>query len=174
MAKLRKMLGSAASPGIAALMAQMETQSRETLARWSAAYALENLLPVYLCVHPQDSLPGRALAQAADWAAGRCDGKAVKPLLSALRDSARQETGATAQAALRAMGTAAAVMQTPTNALGMTFYTAAALAYAALGEDASPADYDAYAEAAFARMLDSLRAASVPHEAHPAHLDWHC
>lgn len=174
MAKLRKMLGSAASPGIAALMAQMETQSRETLARWSAAYVLENLLPVYLCVHPQDSLPGRALAQAADWAAGRCDGKAVKPLLSALRDSARQETGATAQAALRAMGTAAAVMQTPTNALGMTFYAAAALAYAALGEDASPADYDAYAEAAFARMLDSLRAASVPHEAHPAHLDWHC
>ena len=65
-------------------------------------------------------------------------------------------------------------MQTPTNALGMTFYAAAALAYAALGEDASPADYDAYAEAAFARMLDSLRAASVPHEAHPAHLDWHC
>ena len=144
------------------------------MARWSASYAREQLLPICLRAHPEDALPGRLLAQAADWAAGRCGSQAVKPLLAALRDGARQETHPAAQAALRAIAAAAAVMQTPTNALGMTFYAAAALAYAALGEGATPADYDAHAEATFARMLDSLRAASVPHEAHPARLDWHC
>ena len=99
MAKLRKMLGSADAPGVVALMRQMETQSRETLARWSAGYA-------------------------------------------PLRDAARQETAPAVQAALRAIGTAAAVMQTPTNALGMTFYAAAALAYHTLGEGADAAAYD--------------------------------
>lgn len=134
MAKLRKMLGSADAPGVVALMRQMETQSRETLARWSAGYARESLLPICLAAHPQDTLPARLLALAMDWAEGRCDGKMVRPLLAALRDAARQETAPAVQAALRAIGTAAAVMQTPTNALGMTFYAAAALAYQTLGK----------------------------------------
>ena len=87
MAKLRKMLGSADSPGVVALMRQMETQSRETLARWSAGYARESLLPICLAAHPQDTLPAQLLALAMDWAKGRCDGKTVRPLLAALRDA---------------------------------------------------------------------------------------
>jgi hypothetical protein len=109
-----------------------------------------------------------------DWAEGRCDGKTVRPLLAALRDAARQETAPAVQAALRAIGTAAAVMQTPTNALGMTFYAAAALAYHTLGEGADAAAYDACAEELFAGMLASLQSVSVPEEEHPARLDWHC
>lgn len=174
MAKLRKMLGSADAPGVVALMRQMETQSRETLARWSAGYARESLLPICLAAHPQDTLPAQLLALAMDWAEGRCDGKMVRPLLAALRDAARQETAPAVQAALRAIGTAAAVMQTPTNALGMTFYAAAALAYQTLGEGADAAAYDACAEELFAGMLASLQSVSVPEEEHPARLDWHC
>ena len=170
MAKLRKMLGSADAPGVVALMRQMETQSRETLARWSAGYARESLLPICLAAHPQDTLPARLPALAMDWA----EGKTVRPLLAALRDAARQETAPAVQAALRAIGTAAAVMQTPTNALGMTFYAAAALAYHTLGEGADAAAYDACAEELFAGMLASLQSVSVPKEEHPARLDWHC
>lgn len=83
--KARKMLGSADAPGVVALMRQMETQSRETLARWSAGYARESLLPICLAAHPQDTLPAQLLALAMDWAEGRCDGKTVRPLLAALR-----------------------------------------------------------------------------------------
>ena len=173
MAKLRKMLGSADAPGVVALMRHMETQSRETLARWSAGYARESLLPICLAAHPQEILPARLLEAATEWAGGRCDGKTIKPLIAALREAARQETAPAVQAALRAIGTAAAVMQTPTNALGMTFYAAAALAYQALGENASTAAYDACAEKRFADMLASLQAVSVPGETHPAQLDWH-
>lgn len=155
-------------------MRQMETQFRETLARWSAGYARESLLPICLAAHPQDTLPAQMLALAMDWAEGRCDGKTVRPLLAALRDAARQETAPAVQAALRAIGTAAAVMQTPTNALGMTFYAAAALAYHTLGEGADAAAYDACTEGLFAGMLASLQSVSVPKEEHPARLDWHC
>lgn len=174
MAKLRKMLGSADSPGIVALMAQMETQSKETLARWSASYARARLLPLCVQAHPEDVRPSQLLEQAEAWAAGTGDGKAVKPLLAAVRDASRAESSPAVQAALRAIATAAAVMQTPTNALGMTFYAAAALAYQMLGEHAPTQDYDAYAEELFASMLADLQAVSVPGEEHPARLDWHC
>lgn len=173
MAKLRKMLGSADSPGIVALMAQMETQSKETLARWSASYARARLLSLCVQAHPEDVRPSQLLEQAEAWAAGTVDGKTVKPLLAAVRAS-RAESSPAVQAALRAIATAAAVMQTPTNALGMTFYAAAALAYQMLGEHAAAQDYDAYAEKLFASMLADLQAVSVPGEEHPARLDWHC
>lgn len=174
MAKLRKMLGSANSPGIAALMAQMETQSKETLARWSAAFARTHLLPICVQARPEDARPGQLLEQAEAWAAGKCDGSALKPLLTAVRDASRAEPSPAVQAALRAIATAAAVMQTPTNALGMTFYAAAALSYHQLGLSAPAGAYDAQAEALFTQMLEDLRAASIPGETHPARLNWRC
>lgn len=174
MTKLRKMLGSAESPGIKALMEQMETQSQETLARWCAAYARARLLPLCTQAHPEDGVPARLLALASAWAEGRARAAEVKPLLTALREAARKETAPAGQAALRAIATASAVMQTPTNALGMTFYAAAALAYAELGEGAAPDAYDRRAEALFEEMLADLRAASLPDEPHPARLDWRC
>ena len=47
MAKLRKMLGSLDDPSVAALMRLIETQSRETLAKWAADYTETHYLPVY-------------------------------------------------------------------------------------------------------------------------------
>ena len=177
MAKLRKMLGSADAPGVVALMRQMETQSRETL----AALPQRRHMPGTVCCRfvlgrpsARNTLPARLLALAMDWAEGRCDGKTVRPLLAALRDAVRQETAPAVQAALRAIGTAAAVMQTPTNALGMTFYAAAALAYQTLGEGADAAAYDACAEELFAVCWRACRRRPFPKRKHPARLDWHC
>lgn len=133
MAKLRKMLGSADAPGVVALMRQMETQSRETLARWSAGYARESLLPICLAAHPQDTLPAQLLALADGLGRGPLRWQNGEAAACRPADAARQETAPAVQAALRAIGTAAAVMQTPTNALGMTFYAAAALALSDLG-----------------------------------------
>ena len=78
------------------------------------------------------------------------------------------------QAAARAVATACASVQTPTSALGFLFYTAAAAAYNEKGLNADASTYDALAEREFQAALQSLRAAAVPDEPHPARLNWGC
>ena len=46
MAALRKMLGDMNGNAATSLMRLIETQSRETLTRWAAAYAKEQYLPL--------------------------------------------------------------------------------------------------------------------------------
>ena len=56
--KLRKMLGKMDSPECQALMRQMETQSKQTLAAWAVAYAKERYLPLYQSAYPaEERLP---------------------------------------------------------------------------------------------------------------------
>ena len=52
--KLRKMLGKMDSPECQALMRQMETQSKQTLAAWAVAYAKERYLPLYQSAYPAE------------------------------------------------------------------------------------------------------------------------
>lgn len=170
MPKPRKMLGKADSPTCLAVMQLIETQSRTTLARWAIAYAEQTCLPLYEAAHPgEDALRNLAAACSAG-----PDAKAIKPQLRELAALARAETDPVAQAAAKAIATACAVWQTPTNALGFLFYAAAAIVYAREGTGYPPAYYDTPAEAAWQAALASLQAAALPNEPNPVKVNWNC
>ena len=175
MAKLRKMLGRADDPEIVALMRLIETQNRRTLARFAADYARENWLPVYEAYCPQDDRVREAIAAAAAWADGTLKAATAKEKIRAAVCAAKdaQEHPA-AQAAARAAATAAGVMGTPTNALGMCFYGAAAVAYHTLGVCAPAGEYDEAAAREFVRIHEALSRAAVPEESNPARINWNC
>lgn len=175
MAKLRKMLGRADDPQIIQLMRLIETQSKTTLAAWAANCARDRYLAVYEQAYPDD----RRLRELIEAVCAHLDGRVklaeIKALLRQARTIAPQaEATPAAQAAARAIATACAVIQTPTNALGFLFYGAAAAAYDRLGLSASSAEYDAFAGTEFEALRDSLRAAAVPDEANPVTINWNC
>ena len=175
MAKLRKMLGRADDPQIIQLMRLIETQSKTTLAAWAANCARDRYLAVYEQAYPDD----RRLRELIEAVCAHLDGRVkfaeIKALLCQARSVASQaEATPAAQAAARAIATACAVIQTPTNALGFLFYVAAAAAYDRLGLSASSAEYDAFAGTEFEALRDSLRAAAVPDEANPVTINWNC
>lgn len=174
MAKLRKMLGSADAPETVALMRAIETQSRETLARWALDCAEQRYLPLI----PRSDDAGMILYQTAAavnaYLSGELPLKALKPLLADARKTAAAISNPVAQAAARAASTAFAVIQTPTNALGFTFYGTAAYAYQTAGSDADAATYDRLAAEESTALLESLKAVSVPGETDPVRIRWNC
>ncbi|MGN0778096.1 MAG: putative immunity protein [Aristaeellaceae bacterium] len=174
MPRLRRMLGSAEHPTVLALMRQMETQSHATLTRWATEQAEALALPLYQRTYPQDTRLVDALAAVRRFLAGEVTASRLALLLKAAQQAARDATDPIAQAAARAVATACGASRTPTSALGFTFYCAAAVAYDRAGVSASAAVHDALADEVFAQLLDSLQAASVPEEAHPARLSWGC
>lgn len=175
MAKLRKMLCKLDDPSIIALMDLMETQSKKTLAQWSIDYAQAHFLGIYEKAFPGDTGLREAIAAAQDFLAGRRTLKEVKPFLKNANQIARDCGDApAAQAAARAVATACAVIQTPTSALGYTFYGVAAVVYDRDGLDQTQEFYDAQAAEEFKNILSSLRAAAVPDEADPVKIQWNC
>ncbi len=176
MAKLRKMLGSLNDPEIPALMAAIETQSKETLARWAAGAVQTRYLPVYEKAFPED----RQLRQLTDTASRCADGEIpLSDLKGAIRlarsiPKEAEPGGPAAVAAARAVITGCGVFSTPTNALGYLFYGAAAAAYDTLGTEASAEDYDRFARQEFQVLLEMLRAQSVPDEPNPVKINWNC
>ena len=155
-------------------MQLIETQSRTTLARWAIAYAEQTCLPLYEAAHPgEDALRNLAAACAAG-----PDAKAIKPQLRELAALARggnRPGGPTRYLRVaKAIATACAVWQTPTNALGFLFYAAAAIVYAREGTGYPPAYYDTPAEAAWQAALASLQAAALPNEPNPVKVNWNC
>lgn len=106
--------------------------------------------------------------------AGRLPLKELKPLLKEASNAARAETDPIAQAAARALSVACAVIQTPTNALGFSFYSTAASAYHQAGLTETAQTYDRLADAEFENILASLQAAAVLDEPNPVKIDWNC
>jgi len=176
MAKTRKMLGSADAPYIVSLMRLIETQSKTTLANWCLNYAQEFILPIYETRRPGDSRPRAAIDAARDWLAGKVKLPQVRQIILNECHAAARElaTDPVAQAAARTCGQAAASIHTPTHALGLAFYGAAAIAYNRVGLDQSPEVYERIAAQECAKMEASLRAVSVENELNPAKINWNC
>ncbi|NLX82814.1 MAG: hypothetical protein GXZ04_03235 [Clostridiales bacterium] len=172
----RKMLGAATDPHILALMKQIDTQSKDTVARWCLDYGEAVLLPLYEGRCPGDLRPRRALEAARDWLAGKVKLPYVKNIiLQEAHAAARErEDDPAAQAAARALGQAASAIHTATHALGIAFYGAAAIAYDRLGTGASPEAYAAIAREQGEALLASLRAVSVENEPNPVRVKWYC
>lgn len=174
MPKLRKMLGNADGPECAALMRLMETQSAGTLASWAVGRAGECYLPVYEDAHPGDLRLRETLSACASYLEGGKKLAEVKPAVRAAGQIARDTEEPAAQAAARAVSTACAAVQTPTNALGFLFYGAAAVAYSSAGLDETADTYDGLAAKEFRQAYDSLKSVSVSDEPHPAKIRWYC
>lgn len=173
-AKLRKMLGSAQSPGIVRLMRLIETQSVQTLAGWAADCAAGRYLPLYAAGRPEDTRLSEAVEAVRVCLKTGGKSASVRAELNAAAQAAKEETDPVLQAAARAVATACAAIRTPTNALGFAFYGAAARAYSELGTNAPAAGYDALAEREFAELYALLEKAAVENEPNPAKIDWNC
>lgn len=175
MAKLRKMLGDVEDPNVIALMRLIETQSRETLARWAAAYAERFFLAIYEKAYADDLRLRYLLSATGEYLDGDRKRGELKLLLKETNKIAKEaEDKPAAQAAARAVIAACGVAGTPTNALGFTFYGAAAVVYDKAGLGESAQRYEELAQEEFSKMFKSLQEVSVADEKNPVKVNWHC
>ena len=175
MAKLRKMLGDIHQPEIVQLMRMIETQSKETLAKWAVDCAEERYLPIFEGKCAEDARPGAAVQAVKACLSGEIKAAALKrPLADAMQAAKDAEGEPITQAAARAISTACATIRTPTNALGFGFYGAAANAYDQAGLAETPEVYDALATEELEALIKSLEAVMVPDEKKPARINWNC
>lgn len=175
MAKLRKMLGSLEDPNIVSLMSLIETQSKTTLANWAITYAENNFLNIYEKNYSDDLRLRNILSASKEYLNGTKKLNEVKPLIKEGNVIARSiEENPIAQAACRAIVTACGTINTPTNALGFTFYGAAAIVYDKCGLSESSKIYDELASKELEKMLVSLEKVATPNEENPAKIKWNC
>lgn len=168
MPKLRKMLGRIDDPQVIALMRLIETQCHQTLARWAMNCAKTRYLPL-----TEDPRLTEGIAAAEAWLAGT-PLKELKPALRAAALAGREAEEPVCQAASRAVATACAVIQTPTNALGYTFYGAAAAAYHQAGLNADAATYDRLADEEITTLYTLLEQIAIADEPNPVKITWGC
>lgn len=176
MKKLRKMLGKSDSDYIIELMKLIETQSKETIAKWCMDYAEDIILPIYLKYCPNDNRPQMALAASRDWFAGKKKLPEVKNIiLNECHAAAREnDNNPVAQAAARAIGQATACFHTPTHSLGIAFYGSAAIAYEKAGLEADDSTYDKIAREEVNKMTKALKKVAVKDEPNKAKIKWYC
>jgi len=172
----RKTLGSADAPCVLALMKQMETQSKQTIATWCIDFAQARFIPLYEKRSPGDARPQHALDAARAWLKGEVKLPYVKNIiLNEAHAAAREAEGQPAlQATARTIAQAASSIHTPTHSLALAFYGAAAIAYDCLGTQASKEEYDQVFEEICAELRASLAEASVENEPNPAKIKWYC
>lgn len=175
MAAVRKMLGRADSDDIVALMRLMETQSKKTISLWAICYAKEVMLPIYQKEVPDPKETEESFNTAEGYFNKEKTLADVKAVSKQVQAAARRE-GLTpaAQAAVRAIGAAFSSFSTPTSALGMVFYAAAAVAYDREGTEQTPQRYEEIAEQEARNLCQRLREIAVEGEKKPAKLNWNC
>ena len=174
MAKLRKLLGDIGSPECISLMELISSQSRKTIEKWAVEYAAEKCLPVFEGECPGECIMRDTVEKCRAYFAGAIKLNDIKPFLAEARRYASGVKGDIAQAAARAVSTACAAVQTPTNAFGFAMYAAAAAAYSALGLDRDIAEYERFAAAEMRSALESLRQVAVENEPDPVNIKWNC
>lgn len=176
MARLRKMLGDAKHPIVLELMHLIETQSKDTLCRWALDYVQTQYLPILMDRNCCDTRFSEALEAVQDYLEGKRSLKELKASTKSAALAVKEipPENADALAAAKAIHVACCVAQTPTSALGFTFYGAAAYAYHRAGLKESPSVYDVLATEEFERLLYSLRSISIQNEPNPIQVDWIC
>lgn len=176
MKKLRKMIGKYDDDYMVELMRLIETQSKETIAKWCMDYAENFILPIYKKYYPNDDRPKMALDASRDWFNGFMKLPEVKDIiLNSCHQAAREaEDNPAAQAAARTIGQASACFHTPTHSMGLAFYGGAAVAYDKLGLEATDEEYAKVAREEVLKMTEALRKVAVKDEPNKAKLNWHC
>lgn len=172
---MRKMLGDINSQECIALMQLIETQSKDTLAAWAVNYVKENYLEIYEAECPEDFIMRDTITSCEDYLLGSKKLDEVKLVLKAAVQVARDiADNPVAQAAARAISTACATIQTPTNSLGFVFYGAATVAYSKEGLTQPAEIYDVVATQELKKAFASLQQVAVTDEKNPEKIKWGC
>lgn len=175
MVKLRKMLGDINDPVVVTLMRLIETQSADTLARWALSYVENNVVNIFKHEYPDDKRIDYIILATREYLNGERTLKELKNILKdgkeIIKDVSENVLGI---ASLRAVLTACATKYSPTNALGFTFYSAAAIIYDKIGLLESKETYDSLAREEFNKILESLKLVAVINEADPIRVNWNC
>jgi len=171
----RKMLSDWEAPYLQAMARQIETQSKETLARWAVVYAERVILPLWTSHNPGDERPREALDAAKAWLSGEVTLPQAKPAILACHAAAREAAdNPVAQAAARAIGQCASTIHSARHCIGLALYGALALAYHRLGTQAGWDELESAAAKECESMLKTLLEVSVPDEPKPAKFSWQC
>jgi hypothetical protein len=176
MPKLRKMIGNDMTvPYLVSLMSLIETQSKETIARWCVSYAAENILPIFETEFPDDLRPRKALASAVDFLDGKVKLPEVKACINDCRQAAKDcGKNLIAEISARCIATVSSSVHTSTGSLSLALYGAMAIAYKDLGLDKTEAEYESYAAIECGKMEAALRTVAVENERNPAKINWNC
>ena len=174
MGKLRKMLGDIHSEECTELMALIGSQSKQRLGFWAISYAKSAYLPILQIRNSELSQFENAVALCEEYLEGKYSPAQIKSVLRELRQLAAGIQDPISQAAARAVSTACAAIQTPSNAFGFLLYGAAATAYQRAGLEQSQNIYDRLAAEELSHALESLRHAAVPDEPNPVQINWNC
>lgn len=173
--KLRKMLCDINSPECINLKRLIETQSKATLSGWAIAYSKQNYLKIYEKENPKDLRLREIISLCEKHLNGEIKLAELKPALKQAREIAQSSAeNPVAQAAARAVSTACAAVQTPTNALGFLFYGSAAVAYSEAGLSETAEVYNKIASDELKKAFDSIKKVSVADEPNPAKINWNC
>lgn len=175
MPKLRKMLGDMESGECVSLMRLIETQSKMTLAAWAIRYARDHYLGIYESEYPDDLRMREIISVCEDYIEGNKKLSDINPVIKEAVQIARGVSDNPAgQAAARAVSTACAAVQTPTNSFGFLLYGAAAAAYSQAGLTEPAEVYDSLASAELQKAYESLQSAAVQDEPEPVKIKWNC
>ena len=162
MVKLKRMLGDIDDPTVVVLMALIESQSAETLANWSLNYVEQNLLSIYQDKYPDDARLKHIICETRKYLAG------TKELIKDVEETI------VPLAIVRAILIACATKDSPTNALGYTFYAVAAIVYHQAGSCENKEIYDQLAKEEFKKVLKSLQLIAIDNENNPVKVKWYC
>lgn len=175
MVKLRKMLGDINDLVVISLMRLIETQSADTLARWALSYVETNVVSIFEHEYPNDKRIDYIIIATREYLNGGRTLKELKNILKdgkeIIKDVSKNALGITS---LRAVLTACATKYSPTNALGYTFYSVAAIVYNKIGLLESKEIYDSLAKEEFDKILKSLKSVAVINETNPVKVNWNC
>ena len=175
MVKLKRMLCDIDDPTVVVLMALIESQSAETLANWSLNYVEQNLLSIYQDKYPDDARLKHIICETRKYLAGTKTKKEQRMLLKEAKELIKDvEETIVPLAIVRAILIACATKDSPTNALGYTFYAVAAIVYHQAGLCENKEIYDQLAKEEFKKVLKSLQLIAIDNENNPVKVKWYC
>jgi len=175
MPKLRKMLNDVNADYIQSFMRLIETQSKETIAKWCISYVEANLLPLWVQEFPKDTRPVVTLAVMHDYLNGKIKLLDAKKQISECRAAAREADGNhIAQGAARTIDAAASTIHNPTGSISIAFYGALTIAYAKKGLYAPWEELEKTAIEECLKMQESFANVAIVDEPNPAKINWNC
>jgi len=175
MPKLRKMLNDVNADYIQSFMRMLETQSKETIAKWCIGYAEANLLPLWEREFPEDTRPAIALKAAQDYTSNNANLADAKKQITECRAAARAAEGRhIAQGAARTIDVAASTIHNPAGSIAVAFYGALTIAYSKKGLDAPWEVLEQAAIEECLKMKASFADAAIADEPNPAKIAWGC
>ena len=169
------MLNDVNADYIQSFMRLIETQSKETIAKWCVDYAEENILPLWVKNFPNDTRPRDALIAARDYLNDKIKLADAKKQISQCRTATREaDSSHIAQGAARTIDVAASTIHNPAGSIAIAFYGGLTIAYNKKGLDAPWEELEQAAIEECVKMRESFAEIMVVDEPNPAKIEWGC